>query len=296
MTEIQTKKCKRCDKNLEATRSNFYYQKGPRDGLSSTCIPCTLIKAKEYRNRPGQKEIQARQNKKYKQRQPKKGRKPPRDLTGRIFGTLTVQRRAEHRKKKESPRWVCVCSCGETTIKWASSLLDGKSTRCAACGIAAKRKPRIKIIEKDGIEYKKCTKCLKVLLLTDFECRDDPRTLTGKRPIAECKTCRSMRSRRDLLKKKYGISLEDFDMMLEKQDFSCALCKTKKPKGHSNQWHVDHCHTTGRIRGLLCSQCNTVLGQYELMKKLDPEKYLTGDEYGLPLSVGKWSASVSCVQ
>ena len=67
------------------------------------------------------------------------------------------------------------------------------------------------------------------------------------------------------LKKRFGISLEEFELMLEKQNNVCAICerpersvdyRTKRVRSLA----VDHCHTTGEIRGLLCSDCNTALG------------------------------------
>jgi hypothetical protein len=69
------------------------------------------------------------------------------------------------------------------------------------------------------------------------------------------------------LKKNFGITLEQYNVMLETQEGVCAICKnpettinhqTKKIQALS----VDHCHTTGKIRGLLCNLCNTGLGKF----------------------------------
>jgi hypothetical protein len=67
-------------------------------------------------------------------------------------------------------------------------------------------------------------------------------------------------------KSKYGVTQEQFDNMLARQDGKCAVCFTADPgvKG----WHIDHDHaccpgrkSCGRcVRGLLCSNCNTALG------------------------------------
>jgi hypothetical protein len=68
------------------------------------------------------------------------------------------------------------------------------------------------------------------------------------------------------LKKKYGISVEQYDNMLLEQNNKCAICKSDDPKsrryikGKSIRFSVDHCHTTGKVRGLLCAKCNNVLG------------------------------------
>ena len=52
----------------------------------------------------------------------------------------------------------------------------------------------------------------------------------------------------------YGISKKDRDSFLDKQGGVCAICKSKKPLS------VDHCHATGHVRGLLCTECNTAIG------------------------------------
>ena len=65
--------------------------------------------------------------------------------------------------------------------------------------------------------------------------------------------------RRYLLKKNYGLSLQDFDNMLKTQNYLCAICLDDKPGGVGT-WKIDHDHATGKVRGLLCNSCNTMLG------------------------------------
>lgn len=65
--------------------------------------------------------------------------------------------------------------------------------------------------------------------------------------------------RKNWLKTQYGLSLEDYNQILIDQDFSCALCK-KHMSNFNRPLHVDHCHQTDVIRGLLCHKCNTALG------------------------------------
>jgi hypothetical protein len=60
-------------------------------------------------------------------------------------------------------------------------------------------------------------------------------------------------------KRKYGITLGEYDVMYLKQDGKCGICKT--PQEHLLQrLAVDHDHSTPKIRGLLCSSCNRALG------------------------------------
>lgn len=58
--------------------------------------------------------------------------------------------------------------------------------------------------------------------------------------------------------KKYGLSEEWYLEQLKKQNYVCAICL--KPNTTKKDWAIDHCHTTGQIRGLLCLYCNMVLG------------------------------------
>lgn len=64
--------------------------------------------------------------------------------------------------------------------------------------------------------------------------------------------------RKYLLKYKYNITIEEYDHMLVYQNGVCAICKQVDVTGR--RLAVDHDHETGKIRGLLCSSCNTKLG------------------------------------
>ena len=63
------------------------------------------------------------------------------------------------------------------------------------------------------------------------------------------------------LRKKYGMGLNEYVQLLKEQNYGCAICKTLEPKGQGG-FHVDHCHETGRVRGLLCHHCNVSLGGF----------------------------------
>jgi hypothetical protein len=76
------------------------------------------------------------------------------------------------------------------------------------------------------------------------------------------------------LKRNYGISLNQYNEMLAAQNSACAICGTTTPGG-SGVLHVDHCHTTGAIRELLCPQCNVGLGSFSD----NPERLLEAASY-----------------
>jgi len=62
--------------------------------------------------------------------------------------------------------------------------------------------------------------------------------------------------------KSYGITEVEFEELFKKQGFCCAVCGTNHPRTKSgrNPWHVDHCHETKKVRGILCFRCNIMLG------------------------------------
>ena len=75
--------------------------------------------------------------------------------------------------------------------------------------------------------------------------------------------------------RKYGLTLQEFNAMMESQSGACAIC------GHSDMSTpnffpvVDHCHSSGKVRGILCMACNMGLGKF----KDDPSRLLSAASY-----------------
>ncbi len=67
------------------------------------------------------------------------------------------------------------------------------------------------------------------------------------------KTCK-----KHILCKKYNITPEEYDNLIKSQNGNCKICGRKNTDGRS--LHVDHCHINGKVRGLLCFRCNSLLG------------------------------------
>lgn len=73
---------------------------------------------------------------------------------------------------------------------------------------------------------------------------------------------RTIDERAGHLKERYGVTSSQYRLMLESQKGGCAICGSTNPKGKGSTIYfaVDHDHATGKVRGLLCKNCNTALG------------------------------------
>lgn len=102
-----------------------------------------------------------------------------------------------------------------------------------------------------------------------------------------CKECQSRRDAEHYLKNKehicrqtndrhlfreFGLTRSQYDTMFEARDGLCGICKRSQPE---KKLAVDHCHRTGKIRGLLCKHCNMGIGQFGD----DPERLIAAATY-----------------
>lgn len=115
---------------------------------------------------------------------------------------------------------------------------------------------------------KPCTKCGLEKQLEDFHKR--AAMLDGRK--SECKACtrlyqkqkyESGESRAAVYKRQYGITLLQYDQMVEEQNSCCKICGDGNPGGNRKRFSVDHNHDTGEVRGLLCGSCNAALGLFK---------------------------------
>ncbi|WP_246630091.1 endonuclease VII domain-containing protein [Modestobacter lapidis] len=122
------------------------------------------------------------------------------------------------------------------------------------------RRPPAELVVPDG--HKWCPECEQVLVIENFV-----RTVQSASGYsAYCKPCHNKRSRASRekvggsrtyhLTRRYGITADEADHLLEAQGGLCAICRT------AAAGHVDHDHVTGRVRQLLCFNCNGGLGQF----------------------------------
>lgn len=130
---------------------------------------------------------------------------------------------------------------------------------------------------KDG---RICTTCNEFKEAHQYKLEKDKRAYKGVSMRSKCKSCDELRKYKRFIKKTYDITFEDYEEMLESQNGKCAICESKIGNSRTTRLFVDHCHTTGNVRGLLCSSCNHGLGQFRDSPKLLQKaiKYLTGQD------------------
>lgn len=99
---------------------------------------------------------------------------------------------------------------------------------------------------------------------------------TGSNNCVECSRIsqekRKVRSRNRRIEKIYGINEEEYSEILLSQNNKCRICFSEYNK---KSFHIDHCHSSGAIRGILCSKCNQAIGLF----KEDTEAMLRAIEY-----------------
>jgi len=106
----------------------------------------------------------------------------------------------------------------------------------------------------DGLMYS-CKKCAQIRSSTNYRNTIENRKSYSKRyEIEKRERPASYSVKRKDRFKAYGITKEQYDSMLTEQRNKCKICNEGK------KLHIDHCHVTGKVRGLLCQNCNTLLG------------------------------------
>ena len=121
---------------------------------------------------------------------------------------------------------------------------------------------------------KVCSKCKKEKSLDKFHKHANGK-LGRRGDCAECSCAQKkllhskdpLKAKNTNLKRYYGITLDDYLEILEAQNGRCAICGTDVPSGKGT-FHVDHCHDSGQVRGLLCHSCNVGLGHFKDQESL----------------------------
>ena len=117
-------------------------------------------------------------------------------------------------------------------------MTNPKNSKCVKCGV--KKTPHNTTVKNQ-----------RTLSLHSYckKCRADAKVKVGKpRGLSR-------------LESRYGITADQYDVLVKKQKGQCAICK--QPCTVNTKLSVDHNHTTGKVRGLLCHRCNLALGLFK---------------------------------
>ena len=185
------------------------------------------------------------------------------------------------------------CSnCGDTKPQNAFSknkaMKDGYNNNCKSC-LATYHESKGKVSKGEAIKYVdnlvnsgelfRCKGCGEDKLADKFYHQRSYGSV--KLATTKCKSCQSEYQRL----KTFGLTLNDFNSILKAQGNMCAICDIDhdvyKSSSYKNKcFAVDHCHTTGVIRGLLCEKCNRALGYFNDNREylLKAVSYLEGDD------------------
>jgi protein-arginine kinase activator protein McsA len=112
---------------------------------------------------------------------------------------------------------------------------------------------RSKIYNDNHVEQRKAKK---------REYLSNPDNLEKSRAYAREYAKKNPHLQRERLFKQYGLTAQQYEDMLKSQNFGCAICGAKK-NGRKKNFVIDHCHSSNKVRGLLCTQCNAGLGNYK---------------------------------
>jgi hypothetical protein len=108
-----------------------------------------------------------------------------------------------------------------------------------------------------------CTDCGVFKLASEFQLENDVKAAGGVTMRAQCRPCREHIKWKTFIVRTYGITAEDYYNMLAAQNNKCAICESEEVNSSrvsSGKLFIDHSHTTGKVRGLLCSKCNHGIG------------------------------------
>ena len=112
-----------------------------------------------------------------------------------------------------------------------------------------------------------CTSCGEFKTIEHFNTYKEPRAKYGVTVNGKCKPCTYEAKIPGELKRRYGITLDEYWEIFESQNGGCAICGSETANNKRATKYlplfIDHCHSTNKVRGLLCSNCNHGLGQFK---------------------------------
>lgn len=125
---------------------------------------------------------------------------------------------------------------------------------CSKC-VVPKDEEEFYLRSAEGVRWTYCKECAKVAMRKNYHQNPGLHRIAGKKWRAKNPAQHRLLNRASHLKRTYGLSLPEYEKMVVGQAGNCAICRDPMVEPH-----VDHCHSTGKIRGLLCGPCNHAIG------------------------------------
>jgi hypothetical protein len=199
-------------------------------------------------------------------------------ICGRSEEELGMKLYIDHEHgKKHSHRGLICCGCNfmigdfnekidniENTISYLEkeedaiikaeieSEINSRIKQCPRCGDKDKSHFHKNKRTRDGLQCY-CNKC-------GAEIQRGEPIGNNKKKIKLSKKERKILVRDRNFKAKYGITLDQYNELFDRQNGRCAICKISEIESKRKKLHLDHDHSSGRIRGILCSSCNAAIG------------------------------------
>lgn len=151
----------------------------------------------------------------------------------------------------------CEINMSVDKFSYCKLFKDGFQSSCNVCRriLALENRNKNKLKNKEKIIFEKICNCCKIKKLnTDFI--NAPSMPDGCRN--ECKDCSALQYRA----RTYGLSEKDLITLMEVQRNKCAICFKSFESMINKDIHIDHCHQTGKVRGILCRFCNLGIGYF----------------------------------
>lgn len=125
---------------------------------------------------------------------------------------------------------------------------DGYRSDCRACNLEAKHQ---RYVDNPAPAIERARRWQ----------QENSERVHAKQRARRAKPEAKRRARAEHLKRKYGMTIEQYDAMLEAQGGGCFICA--RPPREDISLHVDHDRSAGRVRGILCSSCNNALADFQ---------------------------------
>jgi hypothetical protein len=167
------------------------------------------------------------------------------DITGHMFGSWTVESYAGCRG--EHAVWNCRCVCSAVKTVIGRTLRNGRSKSCGCTRpVGSQWTPEQHRTSKR--KYRQET--------PGYRARESKRWREKNPEKAK------LFHRQTYYRTRYGIELEQAEAILAKQGHVCGICRKPVTLSGKTGAKLDHCHESGKVRGVLCHHCNIGLGQF----------------------------------